>query len=171
MMLPPNLYIWATMNTSDQSLFPIDSAFKRRWDWTYMPIDEEKENWTITVNRKPYSWSSFLKKINKEIQETTSSEDKMLGFYFCKAENGVISEDRFVSKVLFYLYNDVFKDYGLDSRDFFKDKENGSKVITFQGLYKSDGAINEELVEKLLKNLEVEDLTVEKKEDLESEQE
>lgn len=171
MMLPPNLFIWATMNTSDQSLFPIDSAFKRRWDWKYMPIDTEKENWKLEVNGKAYSWSSFLKKINEEIYKTTSSEDKMLGFYFCKAEDKKITADRFVSKVLFYIYNDVFKDYGLDSRDFFKDKENGSKVITFQGLYKSDGAINEELVEKLLKNLEVEDLTVEKKEDLESEQE
>lgn len=171
MVLPPNLFIWATMNTSDQSLFPIDSAFKRRWDWKYMPIDTEKENWKLEVNGKLYSWSSFLKKINNEIQETTSSEDKMLGFYFCKAEEKKITAERFVSKVLFYIYNDVFKDYGLDSRDFFKDKENGSNVITFQGLYKSDGAINEELVEKLLKNLEVEDLTVEKKEDLEAGQE
>lgn len=156
MILPPNLFIWATMNTSDQSLFPIDSAFKRRWDWKYMPIDTEKETWSISVNGKSYSWSSFLKKINHEIQETTSSEDKMLGFYFCKAEKNVITADRFVSKVLFYLYNDVFKDYGLDSRSFFKDKENGDKVISFQNLYISKDKLNEVLVEKLLINLNVE---------------
>lgn len=157
MMLPPNLYIWATMNTSDQSLFPIDSAFKRRWDWKYMPIDTEKENWKLEVNGKSYSWSSFLKKINFEIYDLTKSEDKMLGFYFCKAEEKKISAERFVSKVLFYIYNDVFKDYGLD-REFFKDKENGNNVIMFQSLYNATtGKLNEARVEKLLTNLNVED--------------
>lgn len=156
MMLPSNLYIWATMNTSDQSLFPIDSAFKRRWDWKYMPIDTEKENWKLEVNGKPYSWSSFLNKINEEIYKTTSSEDKMLGFYFCKAEDKKITADRFVSKVLFYIYNDVFKDYGLDSREFFKDKEDANNVITFQSLYDSKTQkIDEKRVEKLLTNLTV----------------
>lgn len=155
MVLPPNLFIWATMNTSDQSLFPIDSAFKRRWDWVYMPIDTKKENWTLSVNGKPYNWTSFLDNINSEIYDLTKSEDKMLGFYFCKAEDNKITADRFVSKVLFYLYNDVFKDYGLDSREFFKDKENGDKVITFQNLYKANGSVNKELVEKLLVNLNV----------------
>lgn len=157
MLLPPNLFIWATMNTSDQSLFPIDSAFKRRWDWKYMPIDTEKENWKLEINGKTYSWSSFLKKINDDIYDLTKSEDKMLGFYFCKAEEKKISAERFVSKVLFYLYNDVYKDYGLD-REFFKDKENGGKEITFQSLYNATtGKLKEARVEMLLTNLEVED--------------
>ena len=154
LLLPPNFYIWATMNTSDQSLFPIDSAFKRRWDWKYMPIDTKKEKWDISVNGTSYSWSSFLDKINYEIGEQTSSEDKKLGFYFCKAENGVISAERFVSKVLFYLYNDVFKDYEFD-RDFFKRKSD-NRLITFQSLYDcQSGNVNEVIVAELLENLGV----------------
>lgn len=78
--LPNNFYIWATMNTSDQSLFPIDSAFKRRWDWKYMPIDTQKENWNIEVDGNKYSWTVFLEKVNEQIFEVTKSEDKKLGF-------------------------------------------------------------------------------------------
>lgn len=154
LLLPPNLYIWATMNTSDQSLFPIDSAFKRRWDWKYMPINTQKENWSIDIDGNSYSWSSFLEKINREIFDATSSEDKQLGFYFCKAQDGVISAEKFVGKVLFYIYNDVFKDYGFD-RDFFKDKDNSSKPIAFRDYFQNDGSINQKLVAKLLDNLDV----------------
>jgi len=158
MRLPANLHIWATMNTSDQSLFPIDSAFKRRWDWKYVPIDTKKENWTIKTASNEYSWSSFLEKINEEIDSATHSEDKMLGFYFCRANSGVIDADKFVSKVLFYLYNDVFKDYGLD-RDLFKDGDG--KVMSFKSYYKTDGSINESMVLKFLDNLKVEKNTIE----------
>ena len=80
LLLPNNLYIWATMNTSDQSLFPIDSAFKRRWDWRYVPISDGKKGWTIEANGKQYDWWEFLRKINEHI---THSEDKKLGYYFC----------------------------------------------------------------------------------------
>lgn len=148
--LPNNFYIWATMNTSDQSLFPIDSAFKRRWDWKYIPIDTNKENWTIKTAKKEYSWSSFLQKINDEIDDTTHSEDKMLGFYFCKADDNVVDADKFVNKVLFYIYNDVFKDYGFD-RDMFKGEDG--KPMSFHSYYNLDGSINENLVEKFLDNL------------------
>ena len=87
LLLPKNLYIWATMNTSDQSLFPIDSAFKRRWDWQYMPIANGFENWYISVDDYKFDWWLFLQKINKLIGATTHSEDKKLGYYFCKAKN------------------------------------------------------------------------------------
>ncbi|MCQ2049544.1 MAG: AAA family ATPase [Candidatus Saccharibacteria bacterium] len=151
LLLPKNLYIWATMNTSDQSLFPIDSAFKRRWDWKYIPIDTKKENWSIRVNSSAYSWSDFLEKVNEKIGSTTSSEDKKLGFYFCKANNTEISADRFVSKVLFYIYNDVFKDYGYEDPMF----KNEGKVMPFQSFYNTDGSVNEAIVDILLKNLGV----------------
>lgn len=150
--LPNNFYIWATMNTSDQSLFPIDSAFKRRWDWKYMPIDTKKENWNIEVDGNKYSWTVFLEKVNEQIFEVTKSEDKKLGFYFCRANNNVVGAEKFVSKIIFYLYNDVFKDYGYD-RKMFKD-ENG-KAIQFHEYFQSNGDINEQKAALFLDNLDV----------------
>lgn len=163
LVLPSNLFIWATMNTSDQSLFPIDSAFKRRWEWKYVPISDAGKAWKICVNGTEYDWWSFVKKINNKIWDATHSEDKKLGYFFCKAdrkvnendeENNVISADRFVGKVLFYVYNDVFKDYGFDDA-IFKDKEDGNSDLSFQCFFKANGKPNEEKIEVFLKNLEV----------------
>ena len=151
LVLPPNLYIWATMNTSDQSLFPIDSAFKRRWDWVYIPIDTHKEEWYISVNGIEYSWPSFLDKINDDVLTDETAEDKHLGFYFCKAEDNIISAEKFVSKVLFYLWNDVFKVYGVPEM-----LTKGDKNMTFHKFYNTDGTINETLVAILLDNIGVE---------------
>ena len=164
LLLPNNLYIWATMNTSDQSLFPIDSAFKRRWDWKYMPIDTAKENWTIKVAGGEYSWTEFLDKINEEIFDVTKSEDKKLGFYFCRTQNNEIDAEKFVGKVIFYLYNDVFKDYGFD-RNMFKGEEG--KPIQFHEYFKTDGSINEQNVVKFLSNLELSPRAGENKENAE----
>ena len=132
LLLPKNLYIWATMNTSDQSLFPIDSAFKRRWDWQYMPIANGLENWYISVDVYKFDWWLFLQKINKLIGATTNSEDKKLGYYFCKAKNKEIDANLFVSKVIFYLWNDVFKDYEFANSVF--DDIDGKK-LTFDKFY------------------------------------
>lgn len=161
LLLPNNLYIWATMNTSDQSLFPIDSAFKRRWDWTYMPISDAGKGWAIEVNNKHYDWWDFVSKINDKIASTTSSEDKKLGYFFCKADkNKIIRSERFVGKVLFYLWNDVFKDYEFNNEIFNdeKDPEGQERKLTFDKFYKSEGhesKIVEEKVELFLKNLDV----------------
>lgn len=152
LLLPNNLYIWATMNTSDQSLFPIDSAFKRRWDWKYMPIDTKKENWNIEVDGKKYSWSDFLEVVNEQIFKVTKSEDKKLGFYFCRANNHVVDAEKFVGKVIFYLYNDVFKDYGYDRKMF--QGEDG-KTIQFHEYFQSNGDINEQKAALFLNNLEI----------------
>lgn len=161
LLLPNNLYIWATMNTSDQSLFPIDSAFKRRWDWTYMPISDAEKNWIIEVDGINYDWWQFLEKINEKIGSTTNSEDKKLGYFFCKAQNGVISSKTFVGKVIFYLWNDVFKDY--EFGDVIFNDEDGSK-LSFDKFYTSEGKdskVVEEKVALFLKNLGVEPLPTE----------
>lgn len=137
LLLPPNLRIWATMNTSDQSLFPIDSAFKRRWNWEYMPIEYDKKDWTFVIGDKRYSWGEFLKVINPKIFKLTMSEDKQMGYFFAKPdkkskvdlkENDTISEKVFVNKVLFYLWTDVFKDYDLTEEPFVYEKEDKSKT-------------------------------------------
>ena len=91
--------------------------------------------------------------LKKEIGDVTSSEDKKLGFYFCKAENGVISAEKFVSKVLFYIYNDVFKDYGFE-KDIFNDTEG---KLSFGKFYHENGEIREDKVALFLKNLVVDE--------------
>lgn len=168
LVLPPNLYIRATMNTSDQSLFPMDSAFKRRWDWEYVPITEGKDKdgkslgWKIAFNVKKkvegnpdttvlfeYDWWEFVKRINEVIADTTHSDDKKLGYFFVKAKNTVIDEKMFVNKVAFYLWNDVFKDYGLD-KIFSKD----GKPVAFHQFFDSiTGSINVMLIKEFLENL------------------
>lgn len=156
LLLPNNLYIWATMNTSDQSLFPIDSAFKRRWDWTYMPISNAEKHWVIGVGGNNYDWWQFLEKINEKIGSTTNSEDKKLGYFFCKAQNGIISAKAFVGKVIFYLWNDVFKDYEFVDAIF--NDVDGSK-LSFEKFYTSEGLMSEIVegkVELFLKNLKME---------------
>lgn len=172
LLLPNNLYIWATMNTSDQSLFPIDSAFKRRWDWKYRPIvkgrdeDGKELKWRIAADTKEYDWWSFLEKINAVIGSTTSSEDKKLGFFFCKAIDGVISAETFVSKIIFYLWNDVFKDFGFDEDIFHDEKlEDGTySTLNFNKYYTTTTAgetiVRKDKVEKFLDNLKVEEVII-----------
>lgn len=151
MLLPDNLSIYATMNTSDQSLFPMDSAFKRRWDWEYIPIcytdkdefenDNKSFHYEIDIeDGQKYSWIKFIEKINLNHIKINPSlgMDKCIGNYFIKPDNGnVISLKPFVNKVIFYLWNDVFKDedykevFGenISYEDFFPLVTNGKSNI------------------------------------------
>lgn len=159
MALPPNLSILATMNTSDQSLFPIDSAFKRRWDWKYVPISQgcDKEGnllaWTIESDAADKDWWHFLMTINGIIHSVTKSEDKELGFFFTKADaQGVISAEKFVNKVVFYLWTDVFKTYGFRSDIFDKDPD-GKEKLAFKDFYQKDGSVNMKTVKLFIENV------------------
>lgn len=152
LLLPNNLYIWATMNTSDQSLFPIDSAFKRRWDWNYIKIKDAGENFKIVFsNGNTYDWWNCVSAINERIEGgEIQQEDKKLGYFFVKAKDKVITPKVLLSKVLFYLYNDVFKDFGLDE-DFLKD-ENG-ETMSFASYFDESGDADEDRIERFVSNL------------------
>lgn len=148
--LPPNLHIWATMNTSDQSLFPMDSAFKRRWQWEYCPISYEEITEEGEVNEsykfeidiqdgKKYRWTDFISIINNNHIKNNASlgMDKCIGNYFIKPdEANTISLKPFINKVIFYLWNDVFKDEAnivfennTSYEDFFPINTNGKEKI------------------------------------------
>ena len=153
--LPANLYILATMNTSDQSLFPIDSAFKRRWEWEYVPIRNEEKGWVIAADGQEWDWWEFLNAVNEKIGSITDSEDKKLGYFFVKPADGhTITAKTFVGKVLFYLWNDVFKDYGFSDDEF--QTEEG-KEMKYPMFYETEGGkdVNERLIARFLSNLKL----------------
>lgn len=164
LVLPPNLYIWATMNTSDQSLFPMDSAFKRRWDWEYVPITDAKKGWAIVAGKKRFDWWTFLEKANEAIRSATGSEDKELGYFFVKPPEGSteISAKTFVDKVLFYLFGDAFKD-DTPPLSLFPEKADGSapwKLRDFRTYVLEDGGAkskpNEENLAIWLEQIKIE---------------
>lgn len=116
--LPPNLSLLATMNTSDQNVFTLDNAFQRRWDMELVPNscdDPTQMQAKISVKEKTITWKSFQSKINEVIAEKgnesgfSSMEDKRLGCWFIKNNEGKINPEKFANKVLKYLWDDAFK--------------------------------------------------------------
>ena len=152
--LPSNLHIIATMNTSDQSLFPMDSAFKRRWDWEYVPInykEAKSSGFKITIGEKSYLWIKFLEHVNGKVWDLTKSEDKQMGNFFIK---GNITEEVFKSKVMAYLWHEICKDeYG--ATNYFFCTEKGYK-FSFNQLYNKDSSPSgTELLQGFMTYLEV----------------
>lgn len=122
--LPPNMYIWATMNSADQGVFPMDTAFKRRWSFKYIGIDAEadkpledgrsisKIEVSIPINgvNTQIVWDKLRRKINGLMKDLRINEDKFLGPFFISPND---LNDRFADvfkdKVLLYLYEDIGK--------------------------------------------------------------
>lgn len=126
--IPDNMFIWATMNSADQGVFPMDTAFKRRWEFEYIGIDDESDevkDYIIPIgntdNRKYIRWNDIRTKINEILssEQCKVNEDKLLGPFFMSktllesALEDQESEKRFVkafeSKVIMYLFEDVMK--------------------------------------------------------------
>ncbi|MGL2962780.1 McrB family protein [Flavobacterium sp. RSB2_4_14] len=157
--LPPNLSILATMNTSDQSLFPMDSAFKRRWDWEYIPIsydNSEDESFGYNVNiddKTSFKWNDFIKNVNAKIKTNPNlGMDKCIGNYFIKSETKEIQLKEFINKAVFYLWNDVFKDE--DSSDSIFEKGT-----TYEDFFPIETKGIEEVI-KILKAINIEPTVV-----------
>lgn len=118
--IPSNLYIWATMNSADQGVFPLDTAFKRRWNFKYRPLDGGKDNNDSAevrlCNDTSCKWGEFRRAINHLLSRNGVNEDKLLSSFFVKGNS--IDTETFEMKVLMYLWEDaarmcrskVFKD-------------------------------------------------------------
>ena len=114
--IPSNMFIWATMNSADQGVFPMDTAFKRRWDFRYFGINQNEElvsNIKVELNGQLISWNELRKAINEELLTYRINEDKLLGPFFAFNEY-LDSEipldefkDTFKSKIVMYLFEDA----------------------------------------------------------------
>jgi len=160
--IPSNLFIWATMNTSDQSLYPIDSAFKRRWTWKHIPIDmDDAKKLIIKIDGlQDVNWSDFITIVNSKILTLTDSEDKQLGNRFVNPKDAKITVETFVGKVLFYLWTDIFKhEDHFDENNIFKslklDSSSENEKISFSLLHNSDGSFNHDYIKKILSDLDL----------------
>ncbi|MGL6120594.1 MAG: AAA family ATPase, partial [Fusobacteriaceae bacterium] len=158
---PDNFYIWATMNSADQGVYPMDTAFKRRWNFEYIPLDDGEEfckNFEIEINlngeMKNIKWNSFRKSVNN-ILENSVPEDRLLAPFFIK-ENDFKFENNhdennygniFLNKVMMYLFDDVLRH---KNKNILFD-ENIKSFSNLVKTYKNNGNIFvKEFVEKVL---------------------
>ena len=130
--LPSNLYIWATMNSADQGVHVLDSAFKRRWQFLYMDIDNSPSSAKADGREivlpfgnskiKTYAWGSFRNAVNEVLEKNNIEEDRWVGAWFFKDEeldlinkfyenkdNTKLKPNPLVDKLLAYLLQDVVK--------------------------------------------------------------
>ena len=155
MRIPNNMFIWATMNSADQGVFPMDTAFKRRWEFEYIGVDDgakEVEKYIIPIgdkeHRKYVKWNDLRERINDILvsDECKVNEDKLLGPFFISKnmlESACENEERFIkafeSKVIMYLFEDAVK---MRPKNIFKKHEG---KMTFSAICKTFEEKGEEL--------------------------
>ena len=153
LFLPPNFYIWATMNSADQGVFPLDTAFKRRWNFNYLDINEkarEVEQFNFSIAGRVYKWNEIRRKINSWLLGENINEDKLLGPFFlsmatlntgnnpvpdeedqARGGNGAqtVFTEAFKSKVLMYLFEDAIRH---NPKKIFKtETQDGKAVLSY----------------------------------------
>lgn len=157
--LPPNLSIYATMNTNDQNVFTLDNAFSRRFKSEYISnkenpaIPEHCKQFNLMIGETEIRWGAFRNIINEKILQTglANTEDKQLGLFFIKSESGktIISEKDFADKVLKYLWHDVFK----QDKDIFNGEAEISKfedlIDNFKGSKAFENCFDGNFVERI----------------------
>jgi hypothetical protein len=116
--MPANLVVLATMNSSDQGVQLLDSAFKRRWQFQYMPVDFNacpyRDSPVIYLGHR-LSWGKFATTINKQLAEQVGCpEDRLIGPFFL-SEYELTDRERIASKLLLYLWEDVLRYRGRES--------------------------------------------------------
>lgn len=147
--IPSNLFIWATMNSADQGVYPMDTAFKRRWTFSYYGLDDEENNLSAAAikprfelgkSNKLISWNSLRKAINDELSTDTYNinEDKLMGPFFLKEEalkDNTGFNEAFKNKVLMYLFDDVVK----QKRRSFFNCENSNRYSSICNAFDREG--------------------------------
>lgn len=147
--IPSNLFIWATMNSADQGVYPMDTAFKRRWTFSYYGLDDEENNLSAAAikprfelgkSNKLISWNSLRKAINDELSTDTYNinEDKLMGPFFLKEEalkNNTSFNEALKNKVLMYLFDDVVK----QKRRSFFNCENSNRYSSICNAFDREG--------------------------------
>ena len=147
--IPSNMFIWATMNSADQGVYPMDTAFKRRWTFSYYGLDDEetklsdvatKPQFTLGKSSKLIAWNSLRKAINDELSTDTYNinEDKLMGPFFLKEEalkDNTSFNEAFKNKVLMYLFDDVVK----QKRRSFFNCENSNRYSSICNAFDCEG--------------------------------
>ena len=149
--IPNNMFIWATMNSADQGVFPMDTAFKRRWDFKYLGIDDSQngiETYELKIAGQTINWNKLRQAINDRLSALNINEDKLIGPYFINEKtlkDNATFVEAFKSKVLMYLFEDaakqrrgkVFYQDGLKYSDLCKKfDDDGIKVFSSE-IYKN----------------------------------
>lgn len=123
--IPKNMYIWATMNSADQGVYPLDSAFKRRWNFEYIGLDDNSENFISDENNRLFilnyngtyiKWNDFREIINNKLLENNILEDRLIAPFFIKKSSFeevdnylILNKNVFADKILMYLFDDILR--------------------------------------------------------------
>lgn len=113
--LPNNLYIWGTMNSADQGVYPMDTAFKRRWDFEYIPLNKNQKEveFTVDINGEKYNWNDYRSVLNDLLGNQGVTEDRLISPFFLKEtdfdENKILKRSSYVNKFLMYIFDDILK--------------------------------------------------------------